>query len=360
MLLLCRLVPPRASLLPTEGVHDCCASAVVCDHHSLPSINATALLMGCAKRLEPQVRQQCWEAVVSPEAVQSDPRGVPNAAWALAVLEVRCRAELCRKSDNSRASRPVPVWKSWLEGSALYLLCLIFSPSRPQDFTLAECEELARLMGSIPAPEPVALRMWHQAHLLFKAQFPELACPPELLERSWAAYQEATLQDRVSTLLQHAVAQAARRVAPGQRVELGYVAEAPGGEGCLRVEVALPALRIALEADGPAQFLRNVPQRLRGEAAARNRLLRAWGWRVVSMSYAAAEDAYGSLSGDQEELVQRLVSYLQQHTDLPCWLSEAAGRAAACRSSVFCGGSGLLPSILDCPPWDGAAKAPVI
>ena len=202
-------------------------------------------------------------------------------------------------------------------------------PTRPQDCTLAECEELARLMGSIPAPEPVELAMWHWPYLLFTARFPGLACPAELLERSQAAFREEALRGGLPTLLQRMLTQAVKRLAPGQQVVAGYAVEAPGGEGCLRVDVALPALHIVLEADGPHQFLRNrklggQPQP-RGDTVARDRLLRALGWRVVSVPHTAWEDASGSLSGDQEELVRRLVSHLQQHTDLSRWLLEAAG-----------------------------------
>ena len=184
-------------------------------------------------------------------------------------------------------------------------------------------------MGSIPAPEPVELAMWHQGYLLFKARLPELACPPELLERSQAAHRGAALWGGPPTLLQRAVAQAARRVAPGQRVELEYAAQAPHGRGCLWVDVALPALRIALEADGPRHFLRNRKPggRLQptGDTLARDRLLWAWGQRVVSVPYTAWLDMSGSLSGDQEELAQRIKSYLVQHTHLPRWLRETAG-----------------------------------
>ena len=142
--------------------------------------------------------------------------------------------------------------------------------------------------------------MWHQACLLFKARFPELACPPELLERSRAAHRKGALRGRPPTLLQRALKQEVERQAPGQRVVSEYAVEAPDGEGWLLVDVALPELRIALEADGPYHFLRNVPQQLRGETAARNRLLRAWHWEVVSMSHTAWEDASGFASVTQE------------------------------------------------------------
>ena len=171
--------------------------------------------------------------------------------------------------------------------------------------------------------------MWHQAYLLFRARFPELACPPELLERSQPAHREEALRGGPPTRLQRALKQAVERLAPGQRVVAEHAAEAPGGEGCLRVDVALPALHIALEADGPHHFLRNrkLGGQLQptGETLARNRLLPAWGWRIVSVPHIAWLDASGSFSGDQEELVQRIVSHLQQLTPLPRWLHVAAG-----------------------------------
>ena len=82
---------------PTECCPNALLLAVVGGCPALPSINAATLLVGCAKlgrHPGPEVRQQCWEAVGSQKAVQSNPRGVSNAAWALAVLEVRCRAKL--------------------------------------------------------------------------------------------------------------------------------------------------------------------------------------------------------------------------------------------------------------------------
>ena len=93
----CRPAPPCASLLLTEGYPNALLFAAVRDSSSLPSISAATLLMGCARlgrRPGPKVRQLCWEVVVSPEGLRSNRQGLPNAAWALAVLEVRCRAEL--------------------------------------------------------------------------------------------------------------------------------------------------------------------------------------------------------------------------------------------------------------------------
>ena len=191
---------------------------------------------------------------------------------------------------------------------------------------LAECEELARLMASSRDSAAVGLAMWHQAYLLFKVQLPELACPPDLLERSKAAHREEALRRRLPTRLKRVLKQAVESAARGQQVEMDYLVEGPGGEGCLVVDVALPARRIALEAGGPHHFLRNVPQQLRGEREARKGLLRAWGWEVVSVPYTAHDDASGSGSGSQDEAVGRIESYLRQHTALEELLGSG-GRA---------------------------------
>ncbi|KAL4422491.1 hypothetical protein ABPG75_008688 [Micractinium tetrahymenae] len=93
-----------------------------------------------------------------------------------------------------------------------------------------------------------------------------------------------------------ALAAAVQLLAAGLDVQPVFVAADCDGQPLAVVDVALPLLRIAVEADGPRRFLRGRGAssggagqlQLDGPSQARNRLLQGAGWLVVSVPYASA------------------------------------------------------------------------
>ena len=167
-----------------------------------------------------------------------------------------------------------------------------------------------------PTSEVLPLIQWHQAYLLIKLQHPEgLACPPQLLERSLAAHNAGLARRSPPTHLERVLAEAVRQLAPGQRIKVEYVVPDPDGQGGLRVDVGLPGLKLAVEADGPQHFFRNVePPQQDGSTKARDRLLRGWGWHVVAVP-AFAWDRLLAQGDSREVGVAGLRQYLVEHTD---------------------------------------------
>ena len=126
-------------------------------------------------------------------------------------------------------------------------------------------------------------------------------------------------------LLTAAVAQ----LAGGHAVEAGHIVHSSQGEALLQADIALPQLRIAVEADGPRHFIRNAvgpdgQPLLDGPTQARNRLLRHHGWHVVGLPYWVF-DAALKTSDPQAALL----THLRQHTDLVPAIAERAEAAAA-------------------------------
>jgi very-short-patch-repair endonuclease len=175
------------------------------------------------------------------------------------------------------------------------------------------------------------LLQWHQAYLLMRQRYSVVAaCPPELLQRSLAAHR-ALNAPQTTTHFERVLAEAVRQLAGGLDVELSHAAHDLHGEGRVWVDVALPQLRIALEADGPTHFLRNTePRQQTGETRARDRLLRGWGWHVIIAPYSAWTGLHaGSSAPTHEQLVAGLRQYLEQHTFLVQRISQGPAMPAA-------------------------------
>jgi very-short-patch-repair endonuclease len=66
-----------------------------------------------------------------------------------------------------------------------------------------------------------------------------------------------------------------------------------------------PCCRLVVEADGPYHFWRNVPA---PATQSRDRLLRSWGWEVVSVSQAEYDRLYHT---SEQVTVQRLAEHLR-------------------------------------------------
>jgi very-short-patch-repair endonuclease len=194
--------------------------------------------------------------------------------------------------------------------------------------------ELAGLMnsGAIKAAN-VALLQWHQAYLLMRQRYGVVAaCPPELLQRSLAAHR-ALKAPQMSSYFERVLAEAVRQLAGRLDVQLGHAVHDPHGEGRVWADVALPQLRIAVEADGPYHFLRNTePRQQTGETRARDRLLRGWGWHVIVVPFMLWEAMFaGGAAPSHEQLVAGLRQHLEQHTDLPQRIQEGATVSGAAR-----------------------------
>ena len=101
----------------------------------------------------------------------------------------------------------------------------------------------------------------------------------------------------------------------GQPVSVEHLVPDPDGQGGLRVDVALPELKLAVEADGPHHFLRNVqPQQQNGATKARDRLLWGWGWNVIVVPSNVWERLCAN-GASHEEVVAGLGRYLLEYTD---------------------------------------------
>jgi hypothetical protein len=164
----------------------------------------------------------------------------------------------------------------------------------------------------------VELLQWHQAYLLMRQRYgADEACPPALLQRSLAAHR-ALKAPQMPTYFERVRAEAVQQLAGALGVETHFAVLNPHGEGRLLVEVALPQLRIALEADGPTHFLRNVkPLQQTGDTRARDRLLRGWEWHVIVVPHIVWDAMFaGSAAPSTEQLVAGLQRHLEQHTDL--------------------------------------------
>jgi sirohydrochlorin ferrochelatase len=189
--------------------------------------------------------------------------------------------------------------------------------------------ELAGLMNSGASKAAnVALLQWHQAYFLITQQYGVVAtCPHELLQRSLAAHLALKASD-MTTRFERVLAEAVWQLAEGLDVQLSHAVHDPHGEGRLWVDVALPQLRIALEADGPTHFLRNTePPQQTGDTRARDRLLRGWGWHVIVVPYVVWDAMFADgAAPSNEQLVAGLRQHLEQHTDLVRRVQEAPAK----------------------------------
>lgn len=76
----------------------------------------------------------------------------------------------------------------------------------------------------------------------------------------------------------------------------------------LAVDIAFPKERIALEIDGPHHFAHNTQQPL-GEMIARDDMLRARGWHVISLPYFIWSK---TAETDRENLLRNMLSQARQ------------------------------------------------
>ncbi|GAB4824005.1 hypothetical protein N2152v2_011051 [Parachlorella kessleri] len=253
---------------------------VLAGDSSLAPQHVSAALTGCARlgvQPGPEVIAACWRALVSGSG--RDGQAVANTAWALAVLEVRW---------GEPGMRPRYV-------AAAYIF----------------------LVDDLAHATPLELRQWHQAYLHMKLRHGwGVSRPPDLFQRSLLAHQaECQTLSGPETHFERAVAEAVRQLAADyginrEGVKLEYAVLDPDGEGWLRVDVAIPSLKLAVEADGPVHFLRNVrPLQQTGDTLARNRLLRGWGWDVVVVPHTVMDELFEQDSS-HEHIVAGLKEYL--------------------------------------------------
>ena len=178
------------------------------------------------------------------------------------------------------------------------------------------------LRDNLNTAAQVALRQWHQAYLFMKLQQVQSDAGP-LLSRSLAAHRAGLARRAPSTHFERALAEAVRQLASGHQVTVEYQVPDPDGQGWLNVDVALPGLKLALEADGRSHFLRNVePVQQTGLTKARDRLLRGWGWHVIPVPLFVWDGLYTN-DASHEDLVAGLGRYLVDHTSFKEYIKSA-------------------------------------
>ena len=185
----------------------------------------------------------------------------------------------------------------------------------------------------------IAYKQLVQAHLLMQLRYGDsVPCPPELLHRSRVAWHAQLLAEQrkqqqlkgpAVTKFEGLLAAAVAQLAGGHAVEAGHIVHSSKGEPLVQADIALPQLRIAVEADGPRHFIRNRvgadgQPLLNGPTQARNRLLRHHGWHVVGVPYWVYRAAL-----ETSDPRAALLAHLQQHTDLVPTIAERAAAAAA-------------------------------
>ena len=178
-----------------------------------------------------------------------------------------------------------------------------------------------------------------QAHLLMQLRHGgSVPCPPQLLQRSRVAWharllaeqqKQQQLQGRAVSQFEGLLTAAVAQLAGGHAVEAGHIVHSSQGEALLQADIALPQLRIAVEADGPTHFIRNSiwpdgQPLLDGPTQARNRLLRHHGWHVAGVPYWVYEAAL-----ETSDPRAALLAQVQQHTDLAPAIAERAAAAAS-------------------------------
>ena len=217
-------------------------------------------------------------------------------------------------------------------------LALLPAPSCSQACDMPTWQRLLAVAAHEDASlAEVACRQLAQAHLLMQLRHGgSVPCPPELLQRSRVAWHAQLLarqrkqqqpQGRAVTQFEGLLAAAVAQLAGGHAVEAGHIVHSSQGEALLQADIALPQLRIAVEADGPWHFIRNavgpdgqpLPD---GPTRARNRLLRHHGWHVVGVPYRVYEAAL-----ETSDPRAALLAHLQQHTGLVPAIAERAAAA---------------------------------
>ncbi|KAL4422954.1 hypothetical protein ABPG75_009151 [Micractinium tetrahymenae] len=206
--------------------------------------------------------------------------------------------------------------------------------------TWARLVELVRDMAAELRLPHVPLQQLARAHQLTQPHgMPGLA--PELLQRSQQAVEVAleekcrALRAASSTSFVGQLAAAVSELAGDRTPETTCIVRSSAGEGLTVADIAVPELRIAVQADGPRRFLHNrcgpagCPQPT-AYTLARTALLRAHGWHVVSVPVWACQHLFqDGAAPSNEQLVAELQRYLLDHTDLAAVIAQRSGAASA-------------------------------
>ncbi|KAL4422459.1 hypothetical protein ABPG75_008656 [Micractinium tetrahymenae] len=196
----------------------------VVENQEVHAVQAGAFMVGCAwlgRNPGPKAIHACLESVERDGGSQ----GAANVAWALAVLQA------CDLGTWSRL--------------------------------------VAHVEGAVADVPAVQLYQWAAAYQLLRLQHAtHIPCQPDLLRRSLAAQAadlEKMQQRGSATRFKWVLAAAVQQLAAGQEVQPAYIAADLNGQPLVLVDVALPQLRIAVEADGPTHFLRGHNSRVAGQ-----------------------------------------------------------------------------------------------
>ncbi|MEW5309135.1 MAG: hypothetical protein WDW38_001044 [Sanguina aurantia] len=94
------------------------------------------------------------------------------------------------------------------------------------------------------------------------------------------------------------------------------------------IDITLPSLRIAIEADGPTHLSRNAPHRVLGGTLLKARHLRALGWKLLNITF-TEWDALSSETARVAFLQQKIDAILLDALEVSTQGSAGEGRAAA-------------------------------
>ena len=121
-----------------------------------------------------------------------------------------------------------------------------------------------------------------QAQMLLNARQPESHAwmmPQDLAMAAKSAWQKATKNVSISDF--HKSVSSCLTCGLGKDHEIEYLTS----DACFSIDIAIPSEHIALEIDGPQHFTRS--EEPLGDTLARNDLLKARGWRVITVPYFA-------------------------------------------------------------------------
>ncbi|KAI3433790.1 hypothetical protein D9Q98_003595 [Chlorella vulgaris] len=253
-----RFRPPAAAAAALVDVYVRCLEKQQYTNNDL-----NAFLDGCAllgRRLSPAAVESCLEAVGA--ACSSNPPNAPRyistAAWALAHL---------------------------------------------QQYDIEAWQQLAGLAAAAPIADWSAVNLCrlYQSYMHVRAEHGQaVQLPVQLLTAaSAAALAQETSRQSTTRAFHSQVARELEAACPGEAVEVGQQV-GPGGrsreaalkgweEGWLQVNLAVPSLRLVVQTDGRYQYFHNDPEVPLPTTLARDRLLRSWGWHVISVPFTIPE-----------------------------------------------------------------------
>ncbi|KAL4859593.1 hypothetical protein ACK3TF_000682 [Chlorella vulgaris] len=170
-------------------------------------------------------------------------------------------------------------------------------------FDIKAWQRLAGLAAAGPIGDwsAVSLCRLYEAYMHVQAEHGQaVQLPVQLLQAASAAAHAQEISTQYTTRTFHRrVACELEAACPGEAVEVEQPV-GPGGrsgtaalegweEGWVQVNLAVPSLRLVVEADGPYQYFRNKPDVAMPTTLARDRLLRSWGWHVISVPFTIPE-----------------------------------------------------------------------